>query len=275
MPAVTLSATLPTQVDVIIPTAGRHHLLPALAAQIAAQTMPNYQVWLINDGPEPLEAWVQSLHDARWHLVQAQRGQGPAAARQSALALGQAPWIAWCDDDDVWDSSHLARLCALVRAEPDTDLCYAACHISLMQGQGQSRVILQRRPFAFAPDLQFLRAWNFIPPSCMMYRRELHQRLGGLDLAMAGYCDWDWVLRVASTGGRLRLQGHATVDIAIDVAGSNMSAQPHAANPAFVALQHKHGLGPLPASNFWLMWEQNEVQRCNLALSAARLGASG
>lgn len=247
-------------IDIITPTYRRQAGLPEYFAMLAAQQFRDFRVILINDEPtedlRPLVAdWAAQLDIL---LLQPGINQRVAAARNLGLAQASAPIVALCDDDDRWLPWHLQQTHdALVSSGADL-VCAAADVVQVARGEPQA---VARRPFAFLPDGEFLARWNTMPPSCLVYRRALHQQLGGFDETLPHYADWDWALRVCRAGAAMKLSMPVSVEIRFDLAGDNQSADPNSMAPELALLIAKHQLGPLPSSNFWRMLDEPDVAR--------------
>ena len=249
-------------VDIITPTYRRSALLPEYFAMLRAQSLRDFRVLLVNDDPSESLAEVVTTHAADLNVLLLEPGinQRVAAARNLGLAHASAPYVALCDDDDVWLSQHLQQTVAAL-VSSGADLVYGGVELVASRRGAGGRQAEARRRFAFLPDHDFLRQWNSMPPSSLVYRRALHEELGPFDTDIPHYADWDWVLRVSSAGKHMRLSLPVSVEIMFDLGGDNQSANPVGLNrsPELQRLINKHALGELPSSNFWLMLEVPEV----------------
>jgi cellulose synthase/poly-beta-1,6-N-acetylglucosamine synthase-like glycosyltransferase len=120
--------------SIIMPTRNRADLLQRSLLALSRQTHGDFEVIVIDDGSDPQTRAAYpalwSALDPRFQLVEhglaGQRGQGPSASRNLGLSRARGDVIAFCDDDDLWcDPDHLARVCELLRAHADIDLCIA------------------------------------------------------------------------------------------------------------------------------------------------------
>lgn len=247
-------------VDLITPTYRRSALLPEFFAALAAQTFQDFRLILVND--DPAQSLASLLDD--WHdridilLLEPGINQRAAAARNLGLAHAAAPYIALCDDDDLWLPRHLENTVKLLESGA-ADFAYAACDLVLSERTASGRREIERQRFAFAPDVDFLRRWNLMPISGIVYRRELHEQLGLFDISIAHYADWDWNLRVAASGAKMALAPRTSVEIIMDQGGDNQSGDPLNMAGELPLLIAKHQLGALPSANFFTMLDWPEV----------------
>lgn len=120
------------KVSVVVATRNRPALLMKALAAIKAQTFPDFEVIVVDDGSERSTregyAALWSSLDSRFQLVlQGQAGQtglGPSTSRNAAIALAQGDLLAFCDDDDHWvDNAHLAAVIRLFEQTSTVDVC--------------------------------------------------------------------------------------------------------------------------------------------------------
>jgi len=116
------TATEPThparpRVSVIIPLFNVRPYLDETLASLRAQHWPSLEIIAVDDGSTDgtAERFAALCPDA--HLVR-QANAGPAAARNAALALATAPYVAFLDGDDLWPPGKLDRQVARLEADP-------------------------------------------------------------------------------------------------------------------------------------------------------------
>ncbi|NCT66533.1 MAG: glycosyltransferase family 2 protein [Rhodanobacteraceae bacterium] len=92
---------------------------------VLAQSEPRLEVIALDDAST--DGSLALLHeyaarDARVRVISNPHNLGPSPSFERAMALGTAPFIAPCDQDDIWHPHKLARLLASIGAH---DLAYA------------------------------------------------------------------------------------------------------------------------------------------------------
>lgn len=101
-------------VSVIVPVYKVEKYLPRCLASIAAQTYPNLDVILVDDG-SPDSCGETCDRFAREHAnvrVLHQANQGQAAARNNAVSLAKGGWIAFIDSDDCVEPDYISCMMA-------------------------------------------------------------------------------------------------------------------------------------------------------------------
>jgi glycosyltransferase involved in cell wall biosynthesis len=96
------------RVSVVIPTRNRPEMLAAAIDSVLAQTFTDYEIVVIINGPDnqstPKTSAVATLTGCR--IVRIER-DGIAAALNAGIAAAQGEWIAFLDDDDLWEPNRL------------------------------------------------------------------------------------------------------------------------------------------------------------------------
>lgn len=87
-----------TLYSVVIPTHNRPALLARAIESALSQTLPGFEVIVVDDGSQPPST---APTDPRVRLVRLDHNCGNAAARNAGLAVARGQWITFLDDDDV------------------------------------------------------------------------------------------------------------------------------------------------------------------------------
>jgi glycosyltransferase involved in cell wall biosynthesis len=98
----------PPRVSVIIPTFNRSRFLRQAIASVLAQTFPDFEVLVVDDGSsDNTAAVVAAIDDPRIIYIH-QENAGRSAARNWGLAQTRGEYIALLDDDDLYLPNKLA-----------------------------------------------------------------------------------------------------------------------------------------------------------------------
>ena len=94
------------KVSIIIPTYGRKQYLAEAVTSVIQQSFSDWELFIVDDSsPTPL-ADDQFL-DPRIKVLHHKTNRGPAAARNTGAAAARGDWLAFLDDDDLWDPRRL------------------------------------------------------------------------------------------------------------------------------------------------------------------------
>jgi hypothetical protein len=181
------------EVSVVIPSFNRADLLPRTLASILSQTAPPVEVIVVDDGStDNTEALTRSFRPpVKYVRIE---NSGVCRARNVGASLATAPWIAFCDSDDLWRPDKLAAQGRLLRAV--SGLEYAFTNFQVVTGDRWSTATKfdeappgfwdlptrQIEPGAFvidAPMFAPLIAFQPIFPSTVIINQDRLRRVGG------------------------------------------------------------------------------------------------
>jgi glycosyltransferase involved in cell wall biosynthesis len=186
--------------SVIVSTYRRPSYLRETLRSILAQTWEDFEVLVVSDGPSQEDAAVlRTLADPRLRYLSVPHQGGPAQARNEGLAHAQGMLIAFCDDDDLWDSRKLeAQVAALADGRA------ALCFTGVANMDESSRVTGPRRAplriYDRWPRLAYLSLPGYyIAPSSVMVPKRVIDAVGGFDERplLRGREDMEWFVRIA------------------------------------------------------------------------------
>ncbi len=175
--------------SIIVPTRNRPHLLRQALASILAQTSPDFEVVVVDDGSagEHLAAMraLAAELDPRFVFLFRDPGEsrhGPAAARNAGVVRARGRYVAFLDDDDYWcDPNHIEKACECLARRPDLDI-----YICNQVAKRNEQVVVEH----WLPDLnRVLSKRNRIldPDIYEIHRRDLLQA-GGIGFAHVNMC---------------------------------------------------------------------------------------
>jgi glycosyltransferase involved in cell wall biosynthesis len=197
--------------SVVIPTRGdAPHLRQALASALAQG--PDLEAILAHPADAPLPGDL--FFDHRIVAVATDRGT-PGGARNAALALARAPYVAFLDDDDLWLPGHLAH--AGAELDRDPSIVAVATDAWLFSdatpgGSAEPPVDVETLPRflgpgpALEPTASQLLVRNVLLTPTVVARLSALRAAGGFDGALAAMEDWDLWMRLCRQGPVLVLR---------------------------------------------------------------------
>ncbi len=188
-------------VSVILPTRGRPDLVRAALSSVVAQDYPGPIECIVVHDQEPPQPALSGLvtQARRVRVVANSRTPGLAGARNTGLGLARGPFIAGCDDDDVW---HPAKLQAQIgRLLDQPDLLVVGSGMRLMLPDGKI-ITWPARAERISYRLLLRNRVKELHSSTLVMRRDAFAKAGLYDEAIPnGYAeDYDWILRAARVG---------------------------------------------------------------------------
>src|SRR5215510_13181409 len=112
-------------VSVVIATYNRSRQVREAIDSVLAQTLPVREVIVVDDGSkDDTRAQLLAYGDRIRPFFQT--NGGASAARNLAMRMAQGSWIAFLDDDDVWQPEKIAQQWELVQKNPSLGLVYCS-----------------------------------------------------------------------------------------------------------------------------------------------------
>jgi glycosyltransferase involved in cell wall biosynthesis len=187
------------EVSVVVPTHNRRVLLQQTLRSILGQRGVDFEVIVVDDGSsDGTTAVITGLGHDRVRLVRHPTARGLSAARNRGVAEATGPWLAFCDDDDLWAPDKLARQ---LQAAAQTGASWVYT--------GEARIDLRQRivggthppppPEEVAANLPH---WNLVPGGCsgVIASAAAVTAAGGYDTRLSNLADWDLWIRLARGG---------------------------------------------------------------------------
>jgi glycosyltransferase involved in cell wall biosynthesis len=176
-------------ISVIAPAFNAAGFYDAWLGSIQNQHYPNLEVVLVDDGST--DSLPERAQDAPPFLRYIrQDNHGPAAARNTGIAVSTGELIAFLDLDDLWAPGHLNRLSAALAAQPDCQIAQGLIRNFLYNDDG--------RPCYCS------RAYRFINLGSAVFRRSVFGQCGVFDDTMRFAEDFDFLIRCWEQGMRKR-----------------------------------------------------------------------
>ena len=238
-------------ISILIPTFNRPEYLTRALTSVLAQTHPDWEALVVDDGDGRGQGAALALADPR---IQPGRndGKGQVDARNTALGRATGDVIALLDDDDLWeDPGHLALIVETLQNGP------ALVHRHSFMVYEEDGKEVRRELFALLTTALSLRENNTVVASSLAYPRRFHDELGPFDTGVGSYWDWDWILRVLDAGYPLRTLLTPGVQYTVHAGGASAVAAGSRRLANFEAFRQKHRLNITVKNHASLLGEQN------------------
>lgn len=172
---------------------------------VSAQTFTDWELIVVDDGSNEPEAIVGAVDGMAGSRVIRQANAGISIARNVGFANSSGEFVAYLDDDDVWDPERLARQVDALRSDPTAASCH--CGYWFIDGAGlRFGTEVKVRP---ASSESYLSGEVDIPRiNTLLLRRSVVQRLGGFLSSFSLYEDCEFVFRVVKEGPVISLPDH-------------------------------------------------------------------
>lgn len=192
-------------VDIIVPTCNRAGIVPETLESVRAQTFSAWRCFIAEDGETAAtrEAVAPFLQDARFAYLPGRHAGTPAAARNRAVRSGDAHFVAFLDDDDLWLPEKLERQIVFMEQHPGCVLLSAnAYRWNGETPKGGSLPLYHQASFSGHIPFETLATTNIIINSTAVVRRSALSQSGLFNEAawLASFEDYELWLRIAPLG---------------------------------------------------------------------------
>jgi glycosyltransferase involved in cell wall biosynthesis len=209
-----------SQVSVVIPAYnGTSRYLEQAIHSVLAQTYQDYEIIVVDDAStDDTGALVQRIPGVRY--VRRDRNGGQAAARNTGAQLAQGEYLAFLDQDDLWEPSFLEEVVGALASSTTSILV----HCDGYQVDEHNQILEYDAAMKHTGSItQLLRGGHDVATSGSLFRKTPFDEAGGYDARLSIWEDMDLAIRLYRPGlflhlpkplYRHRLYGHnASKDI--------------------------------------------------------------
>ena len=182
------------RVSVIIPTYNRSRLLRLAVESVLAQTYPNVEIIVVDDGSTDDTATMMAQYAGRVTYIK-QANQGSAAATNTGIRAASGEYLTFLDHDDLMMPTKIERQVQVLDSRPDVGLVNCGYYHIDKEGNRLDKVWA----LPGGEVLKELVCGCFLWAGGPMIRRQCLDRVGLFDGEMWGE-DWDMWLRIALAG---------------------------------------------------------------------------
>jgi tetratricopeptide (TPR) repeat protein len=182
-------------VSIIIPTYNRSQLLRLTVESVLAQTYPNIEIIVVDDGSTDDTARVMEQYTGRITYIK-QDNQGPGGALETGFQGASGEYINFLDHDDLMMPTKIERQVQVLDSQPEIGLVHCGYYEIDKDGN-----LLEKYCPLPEGSLEELACWDPIWSGAPLVRRQCldHVRLFDKQIRT---CDWDLWLGIAQAGYR-------------------------------------------------------------------------
>lgn len=188
----------PALATVVIPTYNDAHLLIGALERFKAQTWPNVEIVVADDGSdEPVEPRVRDWpgYDERITVVRRVMNGGVPAALQAGLERARGDYVHLSSTNDLAEADFLQASIAALERHPRAGMCFSDAGIIMEPGNEKEPfpLHLASRETWFAPDdfAARLRSRPFhVSSNTVVFRTSALRATGGCRPEFELYADW-------------------------------------------------------------------------------------
>ena len=184
-------------VSIVVRSMDRPTLAQALRS-IEAQSWPAIEVVVVNAKGEGHRPPPQRCGPFELRFIEAGRPLRRAQAANAGLAASRGEWICFLDDDDWFDSGHIATLAR--RLLQDTTSVAAYSGVSCVEADAQTGELREVMRYNLDFDPARLYCENYLPMHSVLFSRAAASRTAGFDESLDIFEDWDFWIQLSRVG---------------------------------------------------------------------------
>lgn len=177
-------------VSIVLPVYNGARYLNEAIESCVRQTYPHWELVVVDDAstddtPAIVAEW--SRRDARIRVIRNATNQRLPRSLNRGMSEARGDFLTWTSDDNMYRPHALHVMVDYLQRHPEVGLVYSA--YTIVDDQGRvARVV----PASAPGTLAFYNCVN----ASFLYRRSVHERVGGYDERMILVEDYDYWLRV-------------------------------------------------------------------------------
>ncbi|NCP18924.1 MAG: glycosyltransferase [Erythrobacter sp.] len=186
------------ELSIVLPVHNGEAFLAQAIESILAQSFTDFELIAVDDCSDDSSPAILARYaarDLRMHIVTLDSNVRLPGALNAGFAQARGQWLSWTSDDNILHPAMLTTLLGKRNRQSGADILYAGYRVIDAQGRGIGEVRAE-------PDDHLLE--RNVVGCCFVYRRAVHEELGGYDESLFGVEDYDFWLRAARAGFRLQ-----------------------------------------------------------------------
>lgn len=205
------------RISVVIPTHNRSGFVVDAIDSVLAQSAPAFELIVIDDGSTDSTASdIRHRFEDRVRLLQ-QPALGVQVARNRGAAAASGEWVAFLDDDDLWDQDFLRTIQSCIAWDGSIHAVFSSFRVAGSEGEilaskfdaapagfWNGLVEMQKSDSTVIGVLPAQNTFLFQPffPSALVVRRDIFERMNGYDAALRGVKgeDFEFAFRIIAGG---------------------------------------------------------------------------
>lgn len=182
-------------ISICIPTFNRKDYLAQTLNSVYAQTYPDYNVFVVDDGSTDGTADMIKNAGYKNLTYHWQANAGDAAARNKLIELAAGHYITFLDSDDLLMPDALERMAKAAEAENEPVVVYG----SYIRIDGQGNVVGRCKRTLRTGHITRYLFEDILVHSCgSMFPKKILQEAGGFDTSLPVCSDYDLWLRLST-----------------------------------------------------------------------------
>lgn len=190
-------------ISVIIPTRNRREFLQQAVESVRSQTYDNIEIIVINEASQDdTNAYLKNIEDPRLKVITHSTPQGGNIARNKGFEISRGSYVAFLDDDDIWEKTKLEKQYKVFKKNNSVGLVTCSS-LAIYQNWDIERYMNRGSNYLYSNNEAFHKMLkeNFIGgASFPLIKRECLQEVEGFRPGVTSSQETDLYLRILAKG---------------------------------------------------------------------------
>ena len=185
------------KISIVTPSYNQVPFLEETIQSVLSQGYPDLEYLVMDGGSTDGSVEIIRRHEKQLSYWQSEPDEGQSDALKKGFARSSGDILAWLNSDDTLVPGILIPVGEYFSSHPDVDIVYG--NINLVDPAGEP--MYTAYPHL---DLRILVYENrFIPQQAMFWRRELYERIGGVNPKLRFAMDFELAMKFLLAGARV------------------------------------------------------------------------
>jgi len=185
------------RITIVTPSFNQAAFIEETILSVLSQEYPSLEYIVMDGGSTDGSVEIIRKYEGKLVYWQSGKDKGQSDAISNGFARATGDILGWLNSDDTLAQGTLRRVGEFFAVHPDVDITYGNMYLIDPSG---------RRLYTAYPllDLRILAYENrFIPQQAMFWRRELYERVGGVNPELRFAMDFELTVRFLRAGARV------------------------------------------------------------------------
>ncbi len=192
--------TRPLKFSIVVPSFNQGRFIEETILSVLEQDYPEKELIVIDGGSTDNTLDVIRKYEGRITYWVSERDRGQAHAVNKGLAVATGDIFGWQNSDDIYLPGAFQSAAETWVGSPEVDLVYGSMKFIDPEG-----VEIDEMRLIPANRFNMLYDGSLIKNQSAFWRRNLVNRLGGIDETLSFCMDYEFFLRAVRSGARIRL----------------------------------------------------------------------
>jgi glycosyltransferase involved in cell wall biosynthesis len=183
-------------ISIVTPSFNQASYIKETIQSVLTQEYPYLEYFVIDGGSTDGTLDILRQYDQQLNWA-SEPDEGQTQAINKGFRKSTGEIVAWLNSDDLYLPGALHSVADFFSRHPDVDVVYG----DYLLVDRQSKVLLRKREIPFDYNI-LLHGLNYISQPATFFKQSLFDRVGYPDESLHYGMDWEYWLRIASSGGK-------------------------------------------------------------------------